>query len=123
ARVVLHGGKLTEAIRRLRDVAAEFERCGMITNAALVGLDVSDALLALERPGEIVDLAQHLFSVFTKAGMLTGALTALAYLKEAAATNRLTKHDVAAIRTFLRRAERQPSLQFVPPPRPPEDSV
>jgi tetratricopeptide (TPR) repeat protein len=123
ARVVLHGGKLTEAIRRLRDVAAEFERFGMVTNAALVGLDVSDALLALDRPAEIVALAQHLFSVFTKAGMLTGALSALAYLKEAAATNRLTKQDLAAIRIFLRRAERQPSLQFVPPPRPSEDSV
>lgn len=123
ARVVLHGGKLTDAIRRLRDVAIEFERCGMVTNAALVGLDVSDALLALDRAGEIVDLAQHLFSVFTKAGMLTGALSALAYLKEAAASNRLTKHDVEVIRTFLRRAERQPTLRFVPPPRPPQDSV
>lgn len=123
ARVVLYDGKLADAIRRLRDVAAEFERCGMVTNAALVGLDMADALLALGRPAEIVDLAQHLFSVFTKAGMLTGALSALAYLKEAAATNRLTKQDVAAIRTFLRRAERQPSLAFVPPPRPPADSI
>ena len=123
ARVVLHGGKLAEAIHRLRNVAAHFEQCGMVTNAALVGLDVADALLALGRPGEIVHLAQHLFSVFTKAGMLTGALSALAYLKEAAATNRLTKQDLAAIRTFLRRAEHQPSLQFVPPPRPPEDPV
>ncbi|HYH10221.1 MAG TPA: hypothetical protein VEK11_24445 [Thermoanaerobaculia bacterium] len=123
ARVVLYGGKLADAIRRLRDVAAEFERCEMVTNAALVGLDISDALLALDRPTEIVDLAQHLFSVFTNAGMLTGALSALAYLKEAAAAKRLTKQDVAAIRAFLRRAERQPSLQFVPPPRPPADSV
>lgn len=96
---------------------------GMATNAALVGLDVADALLALSQPGEIVRLAQHLFSVFTEAGMLTGALSALAYLKEAAATKRLTKQDLDAIRTFLPRAERQPSLLFVPPPRPPEDSV
>jgi tetratricopeptide (TPR) repeat protein len=123
ARVVLQSGNHSDAIRRLRNVAADFERFGMVTNAALVELDVSDALLALDRPAEIVVLAQHLFSVFTKAGMLTGALAALAYLKEAASTNRLTKQDVAAIRAFLRRAERQPSLQFVPPPRPSEDSV
>lgn len=123
ARVVLHSGNLAEAIRRLRDVAAGFERAGMVTNAALVELDVSDALLASGRATEIVDLAQHLFSVFTRAGMLTGALSALAYLKEAAAKKRLTKQDVAAVRTFLRRAERQPALQFVPPPKPPEESA
>lgn len=120
ARVVFHGGKLNEAIRRLRDVAAGFEARGMITNAALVGLDISEGLLALDRPKEIVDLAQHLFVVFTTAGMLTGALSAIAYLKEAAAAKRLTKQDVEAIRVFLRRAERQPSLQFVRPPKPRE---
>ncbi|MEA2238454.1 MAG: MalT-like region [Thermoanaerobaculia bacterium] len=119
ARVVFHSGKLSEAIRRLRDVAAELEKRGMVTNAALVGLDISEGLLALNRPKEIVDLAQHLFSVFTDAGMLTGALTAIAYLKEAAAAKRLTKRDIEAIRAFLRRAERQPSLQFVRPPRDP----
>jgi tetratricopeptide (TPR) repeat protein len=117
ARLVFHGGKLSEAIRRLRDVAAEFEKCGMVTNAALVGLDVSEGLLVLDRPKEIAELAQHLFSVFTSAGMLTGALSAIAYLKEAAAAKRLTQRDVEAIRTFLRRAERQPSLQFVRPPQ------
>lgn len=119
ARVVLQGGKLTVAVRRLRDVVEEFERFGMVTNAALVGLDVSQALLALNRPGEIVDLARHLFSAFTKAGMLTGALAALAYLEEAAAMNRLTEQDLTSIRTFLRRAERQPSLRFVRPPSAP----
>ena len=123
ARIVFHGGKLDEAIRRLRHVAAAFESRRMVSHAAYVGLDIAEGLLALGRPAEIVDLAQHLFSAFTKAGMLTGALAALAYLKEAAATQRLTKEDVAAVRTFLQRVERQPALQFVPPPRPPEDSV
>lgn len=115
ARVVFHSGKLSEAIRRLRDVAAEFEGRGMVTNAALVGLDISEGLLALDRPKDIVGLAQHLFSEFMKAGMLTGALSAIAYLKEAAAAKRLTKQDIEAIRAFLRRAERRPSLQFVRP--------
>lgn len=118
ARVVLQSGKLSEAIRRLRDVAAELEKWSMVTDAALVGLDIAEALLALDRPKQIVELAQHLFSVFTKAGMLTGALSAIAYLKEAAAGKRLTTTDVEAIRSFLRRAEHQPSLHFAPPPKP-----
>lgn len=119
ARVVFHSGKLDEAIRRFRDVAAEFEKRGMVTYAAYVGLDISDGLLALNRSKEIVALAQHLFSVFTNAGMLTGALSAIAYLKEAAAAKRLTKQDVEAIRAFLRRAELQPALQFVRPAQAP----
>lgn len=117
ARVMFQGGKLAEGIRRLRDVAAEFENLGMVTFAAEVGLDISEGLLALNRPTEIVVLAEHLFSTFTNAGILTGALSAIAYLKEAAAAKRLTQGDVEAIRVFLRRAERQPSLQFVRPPQ------
>jgi tetratricopeptide (TPR) repeat protein len=116
ARVVLRGGKLDEAIRRLRAVAADFERIGMLTDVALVGLETAEAWLAIGRPKEIVELGRHLFTVFTKAGMLTGALTAIAYMKEAAAERRLTGHDIDAIRAFLRRAERQPTLQFIPPP-------
>jgi tetratricopeptide (TPR) repeat protein len=116
AKVLLQAGKQSEAIRRMRDVAAEFERRGMVTDSALVGLDVADALLVLGRARQIVDLATRLFHVFTNAGMLTGALTAIAYLKEAAATGTLTPDDVQAVRSFVRRAERQPALLFVPPP-------
>jgi tetratricopeptide (TPR) repeat protein len=116
ARVVLRSGRLGDAISRLREVEAEYESRGMVTDAALVGLDIAEGLLALDRAPEIVVLAQHLFGIFTQAGMLTGALSALAYLKEAAAARRLTTDDVSAIRTFIRRAERQPSLRFVPPP-------
>lgn len=115
ARVLLHSGKLHQAIRRLKDIAAEFEERGMATYAAYVGLDIADALLALQQWREIVTRAQHMFSVFKAAGMLTGALAAVAYLKEAAATKRLTQQDVAEIRAFLRRSELQPSLAFVRP--------
>jgi tetratricopeptide (TPR) repeat protein len=116
AKVLLQAGKRSEAIRRLRDVAAEFQMRGMITDAALVGLDIADALLGMGQTQQIVDLASRLFRVFTNAGMLTGALSALAYIKEAAAAGSLTPDDLDAVRGFLRRAERQPALLFVPPP-------
>jgi hypothetical protein len=48
--------------------------------------------------------------------MLTGALTAIAYIKEAAAAGTLTPATVQSVRTFLRRVERQPDLVFEPPP-------
>jgi len=115
ATVLLRAGKTQEAIWRLRDAAAEFEACGMVTDAALVSLDIAEGLLALGRAREIVKLAARMFRVFTDAGMLTGALAALAYIKEAAAAGTLTSDDVQAVRVFLRRAERQPELLFVPP--------
>ena len=116
ALVLLHAGKRSEAIRRLRDIAAEFEKRGMITEAALAGLDIADGLIAQGHMSQIADLAKHLFNVFTNAGILTGALSALAYIKEAAAAGKLTNDDLQAVRGFLRHAQRQPDLLFVPPP-------
>jgi tetratricopeptide (TPR) repeat protein len=115
ARVVLHGGKPTEAVHRLRDVIAAFEQMGMVTDAALAGLDMADALLVLRRPEQIEKIAAHAFRVLKKAGVLTGALTALAYLKEAAASRRVSPAVIDGVRRFLRRAEREPELLFVPP--------
>ncbi|HEV7571776.1 MAG TPA: hypothetical protein VGQ21_09785 [Thermoanaerobaculia bacterium] len=117
AKLLLQAGKRNEAIRRLRDVAAEFEKQGRVTEAALVGLDIADALLALGRAKQITELATRLFGVFTAAGMLTGALTAIAYLNETAAAGKLTSDDIEAVRSFVRQAERRPALLFVPPPR------
>lgn len=118
ARVFLHAGKHGEAIRRLKDVTAEFERRSMATDAGLSGLDTAEAYLVTGNVRQIVPLAQHLFTIFHNAGMLTGALTAIAYIKEAAAAGTLTTEDLQAVRVFLRRVERQPDLVFAPPPKP-----
>ena len=117
-RVVLQGGDRNEAIRRLRTVAAEFEKRSMITDAALVRLDIVEALLALGEKKQIADTAARLFRVFKDAGMMTGALTAIAYMKETAAAGRLTPMGVEAVRTYLRQLSRQPELVFYPPPDP-----
>lgn len=115
-RVVLHGGNRREAIRRLRTVAAEFEKRAMITLAALVRLDLVEALLALGETKQIADTAGRLFRLFKDAGMMTGALTAIAYMEEAAMAGNLTATGVNAVRTYLRRSSSQPELVFQPPP-------
>jgi tetratricopeptide (TPR) repeat protein len=118
ARVFLHAGKHSQAIGRLRHVTAEFERRSMATDAGLSGLDTAEAYLVSGNMRQIVPLAQHLFTIFHKAGMLTGALTAMAYIKEVATAGTLTAEDLQAVRVFLRRVERQPELAFAPPPKP-----
>jgi tetratricopeptide (TPR) repeat protein len=117
ARVVLHDGKVSDAAWRLRDVIAAFEGIGRVTNVALAGIDLSEALLVLERWAEIVKVATHAFRVLKKAGNVTGALSALAYLKEAASKRQLTPEALKTIREYLRRVERDPDLLFVPPPK------
>ncbi|MEA2489614.1 MAG: MalT-like region [Acidobacteriota bacterium] len=116
ARVVLHEGKPTDAARRLRDVIAAFEEIGRVSDAALAGTDLAEALLVLERWDEIGKVAAHAFRVLKKAGILTGALMALAYLKEAAARRQLTPGTLKVIREYLRRVERKPDLLFAAPP-------
>jgi hypothetical protein len=101
----------------LREVAAAFEQLGMVTDVGLVGLDIVEGLMAIGRVNEVGPLASHTFNIFREARMLTGALTAIAYLKEAAETGSLTAAVVNTVRSFLKQAERQPELLFVRPPR------
>jgi tetratricopeptide (TPR) repeat protein len=115
ARVVLQSSKPSDAMRRLRDVAAAFEELGMVTDAALVGLDIADALLMLGRPDQVSKVAEHSFRSLKKAGVVTSALTALAYLKETATNGRVSSTVIQDIRTFIRRAEHHPRLIFAPP--------
>lgn len=115
ARVVLHGGNPSEAVRRLRSVVTAFEEIGMVTDAALASLDMADGLFVLRRVEEIERVAAHALRVLKKAGILTGALMALAYLKEAAASRRLNRDIINGIRKFLQQTERNPELLFVRP--------
>jgi tetratricopeptide (TPR) repeat protein len=116
ARVALYGGKVNDAARGLRDAIAAFEEIGRVMNVALAGIDLCEALLVIDRWDEIAKVAGHAFRVLKKAGNETGALTALAYLKEAAAKRQVTSETLKMVREYLRRVEREPDLLFVPPP-------
>lgn len=61
---------------------------------------MSEALLVLERGEEIVKVATHAFRVLKKAGHLTRALSALVYLKEAAAKRQLTPETLKVVREY-----------------------
>ncbi|HYK05956.1 MAG TPA: tetratricopeptide repeat protein [Thermoanaerobaculia bacterium] len=115
ARVVLDSGNASEALPRLRAVVTAFEELGMVMDAAVAGLDVADALLVLAQQEQIAQIAAHSYRVLSKAGVVTGALTALAYLKETASHRRVKPKVIDRVRTFLRRTERDPELVFVPP--------
>lgn len=115
-RVLLARGLFRDSLRRLDDVRVQFTTLGMTGDAGLAALDAIEAMVALGMWKQVVELARRVFSTFTEAGMLTSALSALAYLQTAGAEQCLTREAVREVRAFVKRVERQPNLLFVPPP-------
>jgi tetratricopeptide (TPR) repeat protein len=115
ALVLLRSGNAVGALARLKELRSAFQRHGMLSDEALITLDVIDALHCLRRDVEGAEAAREVMHSFTRAGMLTSALSAFAYLKEAAqhgiVAPQLTRH----VRSFLGRLEREPALLFRPP--------
>ncbi len=115
-RVLLGTGRIDEAIRYLTNVEKKLLQHGLVTDAALVAFHTMDAWYAKGAIREIASKAASLLDVFTGAGMLTGALQAFAYLREAAETGHLTPRTIEHVRQFVSRVEREPQLIFAPPP-------
>lgn len=115
ALVVLASGKPDAALSRFRDLRENFRRREMLSDEALVSLDMMDALHVLGRDAEIATLAGETIESFTAAGMLTSALTAFAYLKEAAARGAASPRIIQHVRQFISSLQREPALLFCPP--------
>ncbi len=115
ALVVLASGKAEDALR-FEEVRAKLHGRAMLTDEALVALDACDALHALGRDADILALASEIIGTFTDAGMLTAALAAFAYLKEAAENERMSPAVIEHVRTFMTQLQREPTLLFCPPP-------
>jgi len=116
ARVLLVRGRFQESLRELQRVRAQYTTLGMTNQAGVAALDEMEAMVALGLFKQVAALAHAVFVTFTEAGMLTSALTALAYIQTAAAEGRLTREQVREVRRFVKRVEREPELLFVPPP-------
>ena len=111
--LLMKTGRVTDGIHRLHDARREFESLGATTDAALVTLDIVEALLATGRPREAADLCAGLVESFTSSGMTGNALTALAFLREAVAAGSATPLLVKHVRTYLE--ERREERPFLPP--------
>ena len=109
-------GARVDGIERVRSAVAELTKFEMLTDSAIATVDLAEMLYVTNRAGEIPRVLDGVVETFTNAGKLTGALSALGYLKEAAAAGNLTKQLAADVRRFLSRVEHQPQLAFLPPP-------
>lgn len=114
--LLLATGQRLEAIKRLDAVGKALADAGMILDAALVTLYALEARLPDGRSDELARIAQGLVTMFVAAGRISGALTALAYVKDLATSQQLNPSALVYVRKFLTRSEKRPELVFAPPP-------
>jgi tetratricopeptide (TPR) repeat protein len=115
ALLVQREGRYRAAIPRLQAVRDEFTNLGAVSDAALVTLDMMETFLLLGQAREVRRTAGNIVKLFKDGGMVTGALTAADYLKQAAAIHGVTPSLLDYIRRYLRLVDVQPDLAFVPP--------
>jgi tetratricopeptide (TPR) repeat protein len=109
-------GNQREALAQLLAVSAAFAEQQVVVDSATAMVEAFEIMLALGETADIERLAAGLVETLTEAGKMESALTALAYIREAAAGKSITPEILRAARTFLRRADRHPDLVFAPPP-------
>lgn len=88
----------------------------MVSDANLAELHRAEALLMLGRVDEVESTCAALVAYFRHANMVTGALTAVAFLKEAAAKRRITRQQIEHVRKYVEKLDSIPHLAFTPPP-------
>lgn len=119
ARTLLMSKSAVDAIPLLREAWREFESLEMEADAALAALDLVEALLIVGDHEQVPPICRALLDRFTRAGMSSPAVTALAYLREAVAAGQATRTLVRHVQKFLRELPKEPCLLFVPPPNGP----
>jgi tetratricopeptide (TPR) repeat protein len=83
AEIATHRSHLPEALERMEAVRQGLAERGMVTQAAVAGLEVAVLLLLLERYKDARELCTELIATFTAAGMLEKASLAREYLAAA----------------------------------------
>lgn len=108
--------RIPDSLPVLRQAWREFEELGMEADAALAALELAEGLLTLGQPAEVPAICRTLLDRFTRAGMTSRAITALAFLREAIAIGQATPAHVRHVHDFLRGLPAQAARLFAPPP-------
>lgn len=116
--MLAEAGHFAAAWDRLAPLTKELERLGMTSEAACNGLYVAELLLAVGRYDQVEQLCRESMRIFERSGVgyTSHALTALAYIHEAAAHRTASPKLVRTVRDYIRKLPSQPSLLFAPPP-------
>jgi tetratricopeptide (TPR) repeat protein len=100
--------RIGEGIGLLRLTLAEFDKLSMARDAALVALDLAEALLRAGAPEEVPILCRRVLDRFADVSIISCARPALALLRDALAVGDLTPIDVRRVREMLRPLASEP---------------
>lgn len=113
-------GDIPDGLARLREAKHEFEQLGLRTDAALVTLDLAEALLASGEAAsehQAAELCASIVDSFNSVGMTGHALRALAFLQDAFMSGNATPSLVRQIRQYLETRPDHTGNPFIPPSR------
>lgn len=118
ASILAGAGRIDEARRRFETLRDKFDELGMTSEATLVRLDIAEVILATGNFSEVEALCRAAMRSFEAAGIsyTARALTALAYIQEAARQRTATPALVRHVRTYIRQLPQNANLLFAPPP-------
>lgn len=102
ATTLVSAGKFNAALSLFERAWKEFESLDMEADAALVALELAEALLVIGKPERVPQICRTLLDRFTRAGMTSRAITALSYLREVVAIGKAQPPVVRQVREFLR---------------------
>jgi tetratricopeptide (TPR) repeat protein len=114
--VALAAGDFEGATRQLTAVNSECAALGLDSDVALIKLDLAEARLMLGDSAAVRSLCREIIAFFRAADMITGALTAAAFLEENARQALLTQRQIDHVRRFVRRLKDDPDAEFARPP-------
>lgn len=114
ALTLIEDGKFEYAISEIYKVRALYLHLGMNLDAATAELEV--VRIKFMSGEDVIEACSRLVESFTKAGASQNALEAFAYVREQAASGRLTLAKIEKVRTFANQLAKRPNLLFLPPP-------
>jgi tetratricopeptide (TPR) repeat protein len=118
AAVLASAGRTDEAMARFQGLQRTFEDLGMTCEAAVNSLEIAELLLARHEYAAVEAICRTAMASFRRAGIpyTTRALTALAYIQEAAEQRKATPTLAKHVREYIRRLPQEAELLFAPPP-------
>jgi tetratricopeptide (TPR) repeat protein len=102
ANALVSAGKFTASVALFERAWKELESLGMEADAALVALELAETLLVIGDAERVPQICRTLLDRFTRAGMTSRAITALAYLREVVALGKAQPPVIRQVREFLR---------------------
>jgi tetratricopeptide (TPR) repeat protein len=114
-RIAAGQGDRKQAITIFSQVQAEFLRCGLVQDGALVSLELAVLYLEAGRTSEVRILARRMAPIFKAQGVHREVLAALKLFRDAAESESVTLELTQRLIDYLHRARYNPELRFQSP--------